>query len=174
MTPNKLPAPRLTRLSTAIALAVAMFAACFCTTFELGAADSVSEKVGAVASDAEQQITEASKAAESKIQELWRRIDERRLKNRTADQLVAWVIMGLLAGGLIHQFSKLRKVSTLLLGLVGAFVGGIIANVIQLDLGLGPVLIRYEDLVASLAGGVVIVLVARWLASRKSKGSANK
>ena len=76
--------------------------------------------------------------------------------------------MGLLAGGLIHQFSKLNKVATLLLGLGGALLGGILANVVQFNLGLGPVLIRYEDLLASLVGGVVIVIAARVLASRRS------
>jgi uncharacterized membrane protein YeaQ/YmgE (transglycosylase-associated protein family) len=155
-----------------ISLVVLLLAALFHPSIEARAADSVSDKVSAVASDAEKQITDASKAAESKIQELWQRIDERRLKNRTPDQIVAWVIMGLLAGGLIHQFSKLHKVTTLLLGLVGALVGGILANVIRLDLGLGPVLIRYEDLVASLGGAVLIVLVWRWLAARKAKRSA--
>jgi uncharacterized membrane protein YeaQ/YmgE (transglycosylase-associated protein family) len=152
-----------------ISLVVLILAALYYPSIEARAADSVSDKLGEVASDAEKQITETSKAAENKLQELWRRIDERRLKNRTADQIVAWVIMGLLAGGLIHQLSKLKKFTALLLGLVGAFVGGIIANVIRLDLGLGPVLIRYEDLLASLVGGVLILLAARWLASRKSQ-----
>lgn len=132
------------------------------------AADSVTEKVNAATSEAEKQLQETSQAAESKITELWRRIDERRLKHRTPDQIVAWIIMGLLVGGLIHQFSKLNKVATLLLGLGGAFLGGIVANVVQLNLGLGPVLIRYEDLLASLVGGVVIVIVARLLATRRS------
>ena len=44
-------------------------------------------------------------------------------------------------------------------GLVGAFVGGILANVLQLDFGLGPVLIRYEDLICSLVGGFVLLYV---------------
>ncbi len=156
------------RLSTPMALAVAVLAACFCGGLPVCAAESVTDKVGAAASDAGEQISEASKAVGTKMQQLWQRIDEQRLKNRAPDQIVAWVIMGLLAGGLIHQFSKLNKVVTILLGLVGAFVGGIVANVTQVDLGMGPVLIRYEDLVASLAGGVVIVLVGRWLAARRA------
>jgi uncharacterized membrane protein YeaQ/YmgE (transglycosylase-associated protein family) len=165
--------PRVCLLRQISFVVLILTALCY-PSIEARAAESVSEKVRAVASDAGKQITDASKAAESKIQELWQRIDERRLKNRTPDQLVGWFIMGLLAGGLIHQFSKLHKLTTLLLGLAGALVGGILANVIQLDLGLGPVLIRYEDLVASLGGAVLIVLVWRWLAARKAKRSVGK
>jgi uncharacterized membrane protein YeaQ/YmgE (transglycosylase-associated protein family) len=145
----------------------AIIAACLIGALPVRAADSVSAQVGAVTSEAQKEVQNASHAAETKAQELWRRIDEQRLKHRTPDQIVAWVIMGLLVGGLIHQFSKLNKVATFLLGLAGAFVGGIIANVAQLDLGLGPVLIRYEELLASLVGGLLIVFAARLLASRR-------
>jgi uncharacterized membrane protein YeaQ/YmgE (transglycosylase-associated protein family) len=153
------------------ALVATWLAAWCCTALEVRAAESVSDQVGAAASSAEKQISESSRAAEARVQELWRRIDEQRLKNRTPDQLVAWVIMGLLAGGLIHKLSKLGKVTTVLLGLVGAFLGGIVANVTQLDLGMGPVLIRYEDLIFALLGGVILLLVARWLASHRSPKS---
>jgi uncharacterized membrane protein YeaQ/YmgE (transglycosylase-associated protein family) len=134
----------------------------------LQAASSVSDQVGAVTSEAGKQIKDAGQAAETKMQQLWRRIDEQRLIHRTPDQIVAWAIMGLLVGGLIHHFSKLNKVATLLLGLTGAFLGGIIANVAQFDIGLGPVLIRYEELLASFLGGLVIILGARMLASRRA------
>jgi uncharacterized membrane protein YeaQ/YmgE (transglycosylase-associated protein family) len=79
--------------------------------------------------------------------------------------------MGLLVGGLIQKFSKRDWRVTLLLGLVGAFIGGIAANLFQLNLQLGPVLIRYEELLASLVGGILIVLAARLLepSSEKSK-----
>lgn len=151
-----------------MALATAVVGACLCVALPGRAAESVSDQVGAVASDAEKEVQKASNAAETKIQELWKRIDEKRLKNRTPDQIVAWVIMGLLVGGLIHQFSKLNKVATLLLGLTGAFIGGIVANVAQLDMGLGPVLIRYEELLASLLGGLLIVMAARLLGARRA------
>ena len=158
------PRPTLAFRFLILALVIASLAA----LAQVRAADSFSDKVGGVTADAEKQIQDAGQAAEAKMQQLWRRIDERRLKNRTTDEIVAWVIMGLLVGGLIHQFSKLNKVATLLLGLAGAFTGGIIANVAPIDLGLGPILIRYEDLLASLIGGIVILLVARWLASRRA------
>ncbi len=133
----------------------------------LRAAETLGDQARAAASDTQKTIEEAGQAATSQAVEIWRRIDEQRLKNRTPDQIVAWVIMGLLAGGLIRRLSKLTPAVVLTLGLAGAFIGGIVANVTQVDLGLGPVLIRYEDLLASLFGAVVIVIAGWWWRRRK-------
>ncbi len=123
---------------------------------------AVQPTAGATNGEARQFIQETGQAAVNKIQVLWQKIDERRLKNRTADQIVAWVIMGSLVGGLLYRFGKRGQVTSIVLGLVGAFIGGIVANVSQLSLGLGPVLITYEDLLFTLLGGVLIICGARW------------
>jgi len=39
---------------------------------------------------------------------------------------------------------------------------------IQFKIGMGPVLISYEELLASLIGAVLIVLIARWLTTRQA------
>ena len=150
------------RTSTALALALTVW--CLAGLEPLPAAETVSDQAG----NAQKQIEEAGQAATAGAVGIWRRIDEQRLMNRTPDQIVAWVIMGLLAAGLIRRFSKLKAAIILALGLAGAFLGGIVANVTQVDLGLGPVLIRYEDLLASLVGAVLLTIVARWLSSRKT------
>ncbi len=111
---------------------------------------------------ARQFIQETGQAAVDRIQTLWQRIDEKRIKNRTPDQIVAMVVMGMLAGGLLYRFGKRGQVSSVMLGLVGAFIGGMIANVSKLNLGLGPVLITYEDLLFTLFGAVLIICGARW------------
>jgi len=85
------------------------------------------------------------------------------------------VIMGLLVGGMLNLLTKLKTASTVFFGLTGAFLGGIVAHVTQLNLGLGPVLIRYEDLLFSFAGGLLLVFVARSLMKRKQpKGKQEK
>ena len=117
--------------------------------------------------DAKQTIENAGKSAMNEIEQLWRKIDEQRLSHRTRDELVAWVIMGLLAGGLLQMVAKLRRPATLFAGLAGAFLGGIVVNLSQLNLGLGPVLIRYEDLLLSLAGALVLVFLMPALMKRK-------
>ncbi len=112
--------------------------------------------------EARQVIHETGQAALNKIEVLWQRIDERRLKNRTVDELVAWAIMGLLVGGLLFRFGRRNQLTSVVLGLVGAFIGGIVANLTQFNLGLGPVLITYEDLLCTFVGGVLILCITRW------------
>jgi uncharacterized membrane protein YeaQ/YmgE (transglycosylase-associated protein family) len=138
------------------------------------AADTtVSEKVGAAADEAGKALQDAGHATKNKLEEWWRRIDESRLKNRTRDEIVAWLIMGFVVASVLAQTTGLRRVTAYALGLVGALLGGIIVHVSQFDLGLGPVLIRYEDLLFSLVGSLLVVLGARWFLSRRAgKGKA--
>jgi uncharacterized membrane protein YeaQ/YmgE (transglycosylase-associated protein family) len=134
-------------------------------------AESVGEKVEATTETAKQAVTDAGKSASKKIEDLWARIDEARLKNRTRDEIVGWIIMGVLIGGLLNRAGGMKPVTSFSLGLIGAFIGGIIAHVTALDFGLGPVLIRYEDLVMSIVGAVILVVLGKFLLSRKKKSS---
>jgi len=134
-------------------------------------AESVGEKVDKTAETAKQAVADAGKTASNKIEDLWARVDEARLKNRTPDEIVAWVIMGLLVGGLMNRITGLRPVVSFSLGLLGAFIGGIVAHVTQLNFGWGPVLIRYEDLLMSLVGGAVLMVLGKLILSRKKKSS---
>jgi uncharacterized membrane protein YeaQ/YmgE (transglycosylase-associated protein family) len=129
---------------------------------------ATTDEVKAATEKASEAVQDAGEAAQDKLDQFWRRVDEKRLKNRTPDQIAAWIIMGFLTGGLIYRFSKLKWYMATFLGLAGAFVGGIAANLIHLDLGLAPILIRYEELFASFAGGIVILIIARWTASRRA------
>ena len=71
--------------------------------------------------------------------------------------------------GLLARTTDLRSWRPFVFGLIGAFLGGMVAHVTQLDLGLGPVLIRYEDLLLSLVGGVLVLLGARRFMARKKR-----
>jgi uncharacterized membrane protein YeaQ/YmgE (transglycosylase-associated protein family) len=127
----------------------------------------LAEKVGATATEVTQNIQDSGQIAASAAEDVWKRIDEKRLKNRTLDELVAWALMGLLVGGLLYRLSNLGQFKTIIVGLLGAFIGGIVANVLQLNLGLGPVLIRYEELICSLLGGLALFFALKWYRSRK-------
>ena len=144
-------------------------AALACLAPSRASAQTIAEKASAAANETKEEIRDAGKAAEGKLEQLWQRIDEARLKSRTPDEIVGWLIMGLLVGGLLAKATDLRRWTALIFGLIGSFLGGIVAHVTKLDLGLGPVLIRYEDLLVSLAGGVLILLLARRFMSRKKK-----
>lgn len=156
------------RFSLLLALLCALGLWSGVSRFEAQAADNtVSGKVGTAADEAGKALQDAGRATKNKLEEWWSRIDESRLKNRTRDEIVAWLLMGLLVGGVIARTTGLRLVTAYGLGLVGAFLGGMAVHVSQFDLGLGPVLIRYEDLLFSLVGSLIVVLGARWFVRRK-------
>ena len=134
----------------------------------LGEASNIGERVSSATDQAKETIQDASQAAMDQIDGLWRSIDERRLKNRTRDEIVAWIVMGLLAGGLLSRVSGFRPVAAFVFGLIGAFLGGLIVHLTKFDLGLGPIFIRYEDLIFALLGAIVVAVVAK-LATKKPK-----
>jgi uncharacterized membrane protein YeaQ/YmgE (transglycosylase-associated protein family) len=141
-------------------------AVCFSGNLSLAqnetSAPAAGERMAAATNQAKEFIQEHGQAAVESVQTLWQRIDEKRLKNRTADEVVAMVIMGMLVGGLLYRFGKRGPVMSVIFGLIGAFIGGIVANVTQVNLGLGPILITYEDLLFSLLGAVLMICGARW------------
>jgi uncharacterized membrane protein YeaQ/YmgE (transglycosylase-associated protein family) len=142
--------------------------------FSAQAQTTVTERAAAVADEAKAKVQEAGQTAVSKIEELWKRIDENRLKNRSRDEILAWVIMGVLVGGVASLFSVYRntlwqRLQWVLIGLAGAFIAGMISRVMQLDFGIGPVLIRYEDLIISLAGGLILIAAFSFWAARRRK-----
>jgi len=134
----------------------------------LFAADTAgtTEKAKKVMRETSVAVEKASTAAADTAKGVWQRIDEARLINRTPDELVAWVIMGVLVGAVAGMMTTLKstrwgKLGRLVLGLAGAFLGGIVVHVGQFDFGWGPVLIRYEELFFSLVGAILIVAAGR-------------
>ncbi len=144
-----------------------------------GSEPGLTDRVGTAAQEAKQKVEEVGQATMNKMDQLWQTIEAKRIKNRTRDEIVAWIIMGILVGGLAGTLSAygssgLGRLINFIFGLIGAFIGGILASLTQLDLGLGPVLIRYEELLLSFVGAVFIVLISRWLRRRSSKDAAAK
>jgi uncharacterized membrane protein YeaQ/YmgE (transglycosylase-associated protein family) len=141
--------------------------------------DSVAGKAQQVVRETSSAVSEAGRSAADTAKNLWERIDSARLKNRKPDQIAAWVIIGLLVGSAAGMMTTLRttglgKMGRLLLGLSGAFLGGIMVQLGKFDFGWGPVLISYEELFFSLLGAIVIVVAARliWSTSKKKDSAA--
>lgn len=138
------------------------------------AARNAQRSVSGAVGDASDAVKDASRDAARSIENLWRRVDDSRLKNRNRDEIVAWVIVGVLIGALAGAFTTLNtsfsgQIGRLFIGLAGAAVGGLVVRMAKLDFGWGPVLIRYEDLAFAAAGAVVLVLLFRLVSSRSSK-----
>ena len=142
-------------------------------------AGEVGEKAKEVVRETSAAVEKAGTTAADSAKELWQRIDEARLKNRTPDELVAWVIMGVLVGAVAGMMTSLKptglgKIGRLVLGLAGAFLGGIVAHVGRFDFGWGPVLIRYEELFFSFVGAILIVAAGKIIHSRTTKKTSPK
>ncbi len=95
----------------------------------------------------------------------------------TFDEVVAWLIVGALAGSLAGMLVKGRKegfgrILNLGIGLVGALIGGFLFKVLKINLGLlGAVTISFQEVVAGFIGSLLFLAIvwgvhSRW-ASRK-------
>jgi uncharacterized membrane protein YeaQ/YmgE (transglycosylase-associated protein family) len=148
------------------------------STHPLFAADQgIGDQAKDVARKTSEAVQDASSSAADKMKDLWRRIDAARLDNRTRDEVVAWVIMGVLVGALAGTMTSFKptgfgKLGRLLWGLAGAFLGGMLVHVAKFDFGWGPVLIRYEELLFSFLGAIVLLLLGRIIRSRSKKAPA--
>ena len=83
----------------------------------------------------------------------------------TAGELITWIIVGLLSGTaagmvLTHRRRGFGLARNLLLGLVGAFVGGILFNLLNIAIAPG-VAVSLDDVISGLVGAVVVVLIVR-------------
>lgn len=86
------------------------------------------------------------------------------------DQLIVWIVVGLLGGslaGLIIKWDRqgFGTVRNLVVGLVGALVGGWLFRLFDLLPNLDKLSISLRDIMSALAGSL-IVLVVVWVYSR--------
>lgn len=85
--------------------------------------------------------------------------------NITLDQVIVWVIIGLLAGSLSGMFLKRTQTglaglfSKLIIGLMGALIGGFLFDLLNINLGLGTLTIAFEDLIAAFVGSLIFLIV---------------
>jgi uncharacterized membrane protein YeaQ/YmgE (transglycosylase-associated protein family) len=79
----------------------------------------------------------------------------------TLGQFIAWIILGLLIGSLVGRLLKNRKrgfglLGNLIIGLIGAVIGGILFDF--LDVGFGrDIALSLNDFVAAFVGALLFV-----------------
>jgi uncharacterized membrane protein YeaQ/YmgE (transglycosylase-associated protein family) len=92
--------------------------------------------------------------------------------NITVDQVVAWLIVGALAGslaGILVTGKKegLGRVLNVAVGLAGALIGGLLFKVLRINLGiLGEVRITLEEVIEGFLGSLVLLGII-WFAKRQ-------
>lgn len=88
----------------------------------------------------------------------------------TLGQFIVWLIVGSLAGtwaARLVTFKKegLGRWTNLGVGMLGALIGGLVFRIFHIDLGLGDLKVTFEDLIAALAGSLLLVVVW-WLVAK--------
>ncbi len=88
----------------------------------------------------------------------------------TFGEILIWLIVGSLIGSIVGRLSTRYKksygpVPNLILGLVGAVVGGVVFEIFNIDLGLGDLSVSFEDLIAAFVGSI-LVLATIWTVRR--------
>ena len=81
--------------------------------------------------------------------------------------LIAWLVVGLIAGWLAGQFMKgggYGLVGDIVLGIVGAFIGGIIFSLVLPGSSVGLI----GSIIVAFLGAVLLIAVARALTRGRS------
>jgi uncharacterized membrane protein YeaQ/YmgE (transglycosylase-associated protein family) len=90
-------------------------------------------------------------------------------------QIIMWIVVGGFAGTLAGRavtFKKkgLGRWTNLLVGMIGAAIGGGLFKLFRIDLGLGEFKVSFEDLIAAFAGSLLVIFLWRVIAAFRAKG----
>jgi len=85
----------------------------------------------------------------------------------SVDQLIVWMVVGLIAGGLVSRIITWDRegfgyVRNLGLGLAGALIGGLLFRLFGWFPKLDKIAVSLRDIIAAVVGSL-IVLMALWL-----------
>jgi uncharacterized membrane protein YeaQ/YmgE (transglycosylase-associated protein family) len=85
----------------------------------------------------------------------------------SVDQVIVWIVVGLLGGGLAGALMTWERGGfglwrNLALGLAGAIIGGLLFRIFGIWPGLDKIAISLRDIVSAVAGSL-LVLAALWL-----------
>ena len=89
-------------------------------------------------------------------------------------QVIVWIVVGGFAGTLAGRAVTLKKQglgrwTNLLVGMVGAAIGGEFVKLFRIDFGLGELKVTFEDLIAAFLGSLLVIFAWRILARAKAK-----
>ncbi|MCD4743440.1 MAG: hypothetical protein K8R67_13305 [Desulfobacteraceae bacterium] len=81
----------------------------------------------------------------------------------TMDQVIVWLVIGGLAGFIVGLIFKGKKkgfgfFTNLLIGLIGAVIGGVIFDLLNIRLGMGQLVLSFDDLIAAVAGAFILLI----------------
>lgn len=88
-------------------------------------------------------------------------------------QVITWVIIGLIAGyiaNLILRGRRMNPIVTVVLGVLGAFVGSFLFTLLQIEVApelLTGINIRWIDLITASIGAMILLLVFLTLFRRR-------
>lgn len=78
----------------------------------------------------------------------------------TVGQLIAWIILGLLVGAMVGRLLRRRGgfgvIGNLVVGLVGAVIGGLLFDALGIDIGKN-VELSLNDFIAAFVGALIFV-----------------
>jgi uncharacterized membrane protein YeaQ/YmgE (transglycosylase-associated protein family) len=94
-------------------------------------------------------------------------------------QIIVWIVVGGFAGTLAGRAVTLKKEgfglwTNLLVGMIGAVIGGELFKLLRIDFGLGELKVTFEDLIAAFLGSLIVVLVWRIAARRMAKDTKKR
>lgn len=94
-------------------------------------------------------------------------------------QIIVWIIVGGFAGTLAGRAVTFKKAglgrwANLLVGMIGAVIGGELFKLFRIDFGLGELKITFEDLIAAFLGSLLVIFLWRIIARFKAKSAINR
>ncbi len=94
-------------------------------------------------------------------------------------QIIVWIIVGGFAGTLAGRavtFKKegLGRWANLLVGMIGAVIGGELFKLFRIDFGLGELKVTFEDLIAAFVGSLVVIFLWRIVARSRAKNAGSQ
>ena len=85
----------------------------------------------------------------------------------TIEELIVWVVVGMLAGTLAGLIIKRKKagfghLANLGLGMIGALIGGYLFDLFGIATGLDNISVSLRDIVAALVGALLFLVLLHY------------